>query len=288
MQLQYDQSLIDEFVKVLESEPPQGRQKEQVIQDFLEEHAELIPTSNRLGHQLHFDFVISKFALSPELTTDYVWLTKQSDRWHIVLVELESSDKEIFNGNMDTPHTSSHFNNAMNQVRSWKNFVCENKKEVLRRLMPLLQPVSMRENPVDFRYQLIIGRSSNKNATNGRKKYIVELEKESGIRIMTYDTIIDLYKNDRRYAKNIIRSSGGRFQFKHMHVLPKGIFSFLGPDVIELSKKDMENLRNAGYEIDAWSKGTLLFSSSDGKLTKETYVSRLPDKSLMKKVMMKD
>ena len=47
-----DRALIDSYLSMLDSPPPVGRQKEQVVQDFLESHTELIPTPNRLNHQV--------------------------------------------------------------------------------------------------------------------------------------------------------------------------------------------------------------------------------------------
>ena len=46
MYLEYDQPLVDEFRTLLDSKPPNGKQFEQLFQDFLEEHSELIPTQS--------------------------------------------------------------------------------------------------------------------------------------------------------------------------------------------------------------------------------------------------
>ncbi len=153
----FDAALVAAFKNVLNNPPPAGRQKEQVVQDYLEQHTELIPTPNRLNHHLHFQSVVSKFPLGTELTTDYLYITKSSDTWRITLVELESPDKSIFTADTRKTTTSAEFNAALNQVRSWKHFLADNKDEVLRRLEPLLRPVNMRCNPVEFHYQLIIG-----------------------------------------------------------------------------------------------------------------------------------
>jgi hypothetical protein len=96
MSLSVNENLITEFTQLLDSPPPSGRQKEQVVQDFLENHSVLIPTPNRLNHQLHFDVIVSKFPLSTELITDYVYLTKSSDTWRVTFVELEMPDKKIW------------------------------------------------------------------------------------------------------------------------------------------------------------------------------------------------
>jgi hypothetical protein len=276
--LPYDSLLVDEFKKVLDSAPPKGRQKEQVVQDFLEQHSELIPTPNLLNHHLHFESVISKFPLGTELTTDYVYITKSSDTWRITLVELEKPEKPIFTSDMHKATTSAQFNAALNQVRSWKYFLSENQAEVLRRLEPLLQPTSMRRNPTEFNYQLIIGRSADKNATLERKKAIRGLIDETGIEIMTFDQLLDRYQNDQRYQKLILRLTGMRYEFKHMHFLPSQILSYVGPDSLALSQEEIQQLNADGYEMDKWGNGELL--TYNWKYADSTWMAEIQDGSL--------
>ncbi len=273
MALYTDPNLITEFTQLLESPPPAGRQKEQVIQDFLENHPELIPTPNRLNHQLHFNVIVSKFPLATELTTDYVYLTKSSDTWRVTFVELEVPDKDIFTSNPTKAITTADFNAALNQVRSWKIFVDDNRGEVLRKLDPLFQPPGMRANPIEFNYQLIIGRSAGKNLSQARKKHIRLLIKESGIDIMTYDALLTWYKEDRKFKKNILRLAGDAFVFKIMHDEPEHIFAYIGPDKLHLTDAQKDRLRNVGYEIDKWAVGDFLVYNT--KYTASTGMKKL-------------
>ena len=59
----------------------------------------------------------------------------------------------------------------------------------------------MRRNPVEFNYQLIIGRSEEKNGSLERIKTLARLRKETGIDIMTYDTLLNHYRHSERYKK---------------------------------------------------------------------------------------
>jgi hypothetical protein len=148
--MELDESLLTEYLDVLDSQAPTGKQKEQIVQDFLENHTELIPTPNRLNHHLHFQSILSKFPLGTELTTDYVYLTKSSDAWIVTLVEIESPEKDIFTADAKRTTATAAFNAAMDQVRSWKQFIGKNKDEVIRRLNPIIQPAHMRSNPIEF------------------------------------------------------------------------------------------------------------------------------------------
>lgn len=277
--LPVDKRLIEDFRTVLDNPAPAGRQKEQVVQDFLEEHTELIPTPNRLNHHLHFETVVSKFPLGTELTTDYIYLTKSSDVWRITFVELESPDKTIFTKDTKKATTSAEFNAALNQVRSWKHFLEENKQEVLRRLEPLMRPIPMQRNPVEFHFQLIIGRSEDKNLTPERKRHFRGLIEETGIDLMTFDQVIGYYEQDQRYQKLVLRITGVQYAFKHMHFEPTQILSYVGPDRLSLSSQELDRLKADGYEMDKWCKGDLL--TYNRKLAGSTFKERVEKGTLL-------
>ena len=245
--------LIAAFERLLCEPAVPGRQKEQELQDFLERHTELIPTPNLLNHHLHFEAVVSKFPLGTELTTDYVYITKSSDTWRITLVELEAPDKHLFTSDLKKATPSSEFNAALNQVRRWKDFIDDNPGEVTRRLEPLLQP--QQQNPIEFHYLLIIGRSENKNASRERQKLFRRLSRESGIEVLTYDQLLSWYRNGERYTKLVLRLAGFQYAFKYMHLFPTQILAYVGPDRLAISANDRARLVAAGYEMDKWSQG---------------------------------
>lgn len=252
-----NQELIDKYLQMLESETPEGKKREQVIQDFFEQNTEIIPTPNRLNHQLHFKMIISKFPLSIDLITDYIYITKNSDTWRITLVELEVPEKNIFKSHANQVNTTADFNFALNQVRSWKNYLSENKKEFISRVLPLLQPPQMRTNTIEFHYQLIIGRSKEKNSEK-RNTYLRSLINESGIEIYSYDSVLSYYKSDLVFKKDIMRYRDGLFEYKYLNTKPAHVFSYLGSDVIKLTKDQKKLLKDDGYDIDKWEEGDLL------------------------------
>lgn len=69
----------------------------------------LIPTPHMLNHQLHYNFFISKLPLGQKYKTDFVYLTKSSDSWWIVLMELENQHKKMFKGNYKHAEFSKDF-----------------------------------------------------------------------------------------------------------------------------------------------------------------------------------
>jgi hypothetical protein len=180
-----------------------------------------------------------------------------------------AEEAKIFTSDVGKVVTTAEFNAALNQVRSWKVFVDDNKSEVLRKLEPLFQPLNMRKNPIEFNYQLILGRSADKNLSVSRKKHVRLLIQETGVEIMTYDSLITWYREDRKFKKNILRLSGDMYQFKHMHDEPENMLAYIGPDKLQLTSDQKDQLRNSGYEIDKWATGDLL--TYNHKYAQSTY-----------------
>lgn len=274
-----DPKLIESFKAVIDEAPPEGRQKEQVVQDFLEANTELIPTPNRLNHQLHFKSVISKFPLGTGLVTDYAYLTKSSDTWRITLVELESPEKDLYTRGTQKVHKTAQFTSAIDQVRSWKQYLETHRALVEESLNPLLKPTNMRKNPIEYQFQLVIGRSANKNLTEGRKRDFRALQQETGIFVMTYDQLVSWYEEDLVFKKNVLRLTGSAFAFKSMKAGPLNMLSFLGPGELVLSNEEISNLDSLGYDMKAWQRGELL--SFNGQWTREDFAKSVFDISLV-------
>lgn len=267
MELEFNEQLERDFISILESPPPSGKKKELIVHEFLENNPELIPTPNLLNHHLHFGVVISKFPLDTSLETDYVYLTKSSDTWIVTFVELETPEKKLFTNNKKQVDTSSELNRAIAQVRSWQVFLEDNKAEVLRRLEPIFHPFVMRQNPVEFNYQLIIGRSEEKNGSPERIKILARLRKETGIYIMTYDTLLNYYRHLERYKKDIISLSKNKMKFKYIHTDSTMLFSYISKDDFILTSEQKHHFISQGYEIDEWEQGKSL--AVNGKYTME-------------------
>lgn len=263
-----DQKLIDDFTLLIESPQKPGTKKEQEIQNFLESNAELIPTPHRLNHHLHLKAIISKFPLGNRFITDYVYITKSSDCWRIVFVELEIPDKHIFTGSTDKINTTSKFNEALNQVRSWQAYLVEHRQEVIKQLEPLMVPSQMRRNPVQFCYELVYGRSAEKN-TEDKNRYLQQLSEQSNVKFMTYDTIISYYQNDLVFKKDIMSFKQGKYHYKNLVTKPEHVFSYIGPGDLELTDEQKNILRTDGYEIDKWYSGEML--THNIKYTKSTF-----------------
>lgn len=255
----FDPQFLKDFRNLLTSPKTPGKQKEQEVQDHIERHTELFYPQFTTHQSVYMRRIISKFKISTQCTTDFTYVSADSDTVNIVFVEIESPLKTIFTARTDKAIFHADFNAAVQQVESWRIAVEENKSEILDRLTPVLPTPRQR---TEFKYALIYGRSSEKVYEN-RKKVFSDKKANSKIIINTYDNLIDAYRNRQTKLLNVLSQNGDGFRFKHMHLSPEFDLSYLLSDQLHLTKEQIERLRSEGYEIDAWLKGELL--SVNGK-----------------------
>ena len=253
--------MYDNFMKILTNAAPEGKKKELYVQDYLECHPELIPTPGLLNHHLHFESIISQFPLDSSLITDFAYLTKSTVQWRVFLVELESPDKKIFKASKNQISFRSEFNDALAQIRSWKVFIKENKQTVVNKLTPLLHPLTMRNNTLDFYYVLVYGRSDEYETSIKHKQTLSSLQEDESIYFLSYDSLIRAVENKNGYKKNILKLNKTIYSFKYLHLAPWNMFSMISPNDFTLSKKDQATLESWGYDINAWQKGESLWAN---------------------------
>lgn len=254
----YDKGLVEEFERILND----TSKNENDIQKYLENHTMLIPTPHMLNHQLHFNFFISKLPLGQKYKTDFVYLTKSSDSWWVVFMELENQHKKMFKGNHKHAEFSQDFYGAFQQIKDWKSYLTDNKGEFLKSIDRLRQP--LHENKVYFKYVLVIGRNKEKANSQQRRAALAQEEECFGdLRIITYDTLLSYYNKSRRLPlESIIISlyQGERFTIKKLPTreISTSAFAYLKPDDIYISPSDLEKFRANDYEIDKWLDGKQL------------------------------
>lgn len=249
----FEDNLIDEFKNLIDDKDL----NENDIQRFLEKNTELIPTPFILNHGVHFNCIISKLSIGGGHITDFAYLTKSSDMWNLVLVELEDSKKKIFLKNNENIKFSSEFNNAYDQVMEWKLYINANKEQVLKTINILKTPLN--KNIVKIKYVLIIGR--NKEKENDYRKTGMFAEKNSeDFRVMTYDSLISEYENKNNKTTKLILSQW-REGFEVKFVPKKiytSIFGNLSKSYLKIKDKHINELKNQDYQIDKWLEGKYL------------------------------
>lgn len=239
---------------------------ESTMQDFLERHAALIPTPFLLNHGLHFDAFISKLPIGSRFC-DLAYLTKSSDEWWVVLLELENPHKKLFKGDVDHAEFTADFTQALQQIKDWKTYISDYKNNVINTIQRLLQPLS--ENKVSFKYVLVMGSREETLVSKARRRALAE-ENRGGIKILTYETILSDYMRESKLvppADRLILTlhDSNRFKIKYIPIVNSEqddnisfntmIFSYLTPEDIKLTDKQIAILNAGGYDMDNWLKG---------------------------------
>lgn len=273
--VQFTPELKQSFLDMLDN-----HKTENDIQRFLEEHTEMIPLPFLENHGLNDNAIITKFKLGSEMTTDFAYLTKCSDYWNFVLVELEDSRKKLFTENKQRVLFSAEFNNAYDQITAWKAYVENNRERLIHQTEKIRIPLT--NNPVRFKYVLIIGRNEEKERSEHKRSMFAQKSTDD-TKVMTYDSIISYCEKAQGLYRKLILSPVGDQGFKIKSV-PESIettmFGWLSPEYIKVEQPQIDQLKQQEYDIDSWLKGERLAIAN--RYTSEAGWKKIKDGSLWK------
>lgn len=272
-----DLALIKEFTDLLDKQSS----TENDIQTFLENKSSLFPLPFLNGHHLHFSSIISKFKIGNEFITDFVYLTKCSDHWDIVFIEIEDPKKKLFTINKENINFSADFNHAYDQITSWKAYINENKERVLNQFEKIKLPLG--KNPTNFKYVLIIGRNNEKKG-HEKRTALFNQKNTLEIKVMTFDSIISSYEHNPYRSDRLILTPWKEQGFKIKIVpdnLSTSIFTYVTPEFLKIEDDNLERLKLQDFRIDSWLNGKPL--EFDQKYDRETFYSEILPKKFSKK-----
>jgi hypothetical protein len=168
-------------------------------------------------------------------------------------MELEASNKKIFTSSNKNIAFSAEFNNAYDQILSWKAYLHDHKEEFKKRFDLLMG--HMYKNPFSLKYALVIGRSSELDT---QEKIQMFAQKEADdIQILTYDTLIRNYKLNKRYARNLVAKVKNGYDLRDF-VTYTSAFAYLKPGNFFFDATVEAKLIAEGFDIPTWKQGTLL------------------------------
>lgn len=245
------------------------------LQEFLERYTAFIPTPFMLNHGVHFNCFISKLRIGPYVS-DLAYLTKSSDVWNIVLIELENPHKKLFKGKSNRAEFSADYYNALQQIKEWRAEVERNKEKVIEQLKYIRKPLEC--NDVFFKYVIIMGRNAEKS--EARKRLIAnECESFMGnLRIITYDTLLTDYEREWKNRQEYIVISLDERGNAKIKTLPNGrintpVFAYLSHEHLEIDQEKVNRLEEQDYEMESWINGELL--NYNEKCTKDGMAKKL-------------
>lgn len=274
-----------DLIKSFEMMLDDADKNENDIQLFLEENAELIPLPFLAGHQLHQSLVISKLPIGNGYISDFAYLTKCSDYWLLVLIEIEDPKKPIFLASSENIRFTSKFNNAYDQILDWKAYLEEdnNTDELKKRVRKLMGEGAIANIPFYVRYVLIYGRGKEKNSE--KRVRLFNQKNSNDIQVKTYDSLISEYKSKPELPKMILspwKENGFCIKKVPTKRIEMWLLGYLGTDFIKMEKDARARLIKQGYCIEKWEQGEYL--TEDGKMDKLTKYTNLPE-GLPKKLL---
>jgi hypothetical protein len=190
--------LRQEFIALLSQGHP-----EQVYQRYIELNTRLVPREFVQNHGIHFHLVLRKLSFGADYKSDFAYLSKSSDDWNCVLVEIERPDAKFFKGGTNEFHPA--FNKALDQITSWKAWFSEeaNKSHFANSTVGLIR-VPLEYNPIHPKFILVYGRRTEYEKNRTRRRLIAAKE-DDNFKILTFDSLVedlqfkhDLYVGVRR------------------------------------------------------------------------------------------
>lgn len=252
---------------------------ENEVQRYLENNSNLLPVNNwLLGHQVHCSLIISKFKFGNKYVSDFAYLTKCSDEWYVVFVEIENPKKAIFT---EKDHFTSEFNHAYEQVQDWERYLKDNNNriKVLNSLKHIRHPLIMRDNNVSFKYLLIYGRKADRDKTTERTDKFLQ-KKTNDIKVCTFDSIKSVKREFPRY---MVVSPKGDDKFT-VKIVPddfdrndQGLFGWYTPENIIIEGKCLQQFIDLGYDMNSWLNGQFLTINHKYVDKGDDYFSRIID-----------
>jgi hypothetical protein len=237
--------LRSEFIKLLDEE-----RTEQFYQKYIEQNTRLVPHEFVQNHGIHFELVLRKLSFGADYKSDFVYLSKSSDDWNCVLIEIEKPGSRFFKDGSNELHPD--FSKALQQISSWRAWFSSshNKTSFADNTIGLIR-TPLRRNPIHPKYVLVHGRRPEYGRNAIRRQLIAAQERED-FKILTYDSLAenlqskhDLYLGVRHNEYIDIVSDVFRGE---------SIFCWMEPDQIQIGTR----LKASALEFrDQWCHVTL-------------------------------
>ncbi len=200
---------------------------EQTYQKYLEDNPEFIPREFIQNHGLHLSTVFRKFPLSSEYIPDFLYVSKSSDDWNVVFIEIEKPSSKYFLNNTTNFHND--FTKAIEQMNDWRAWISipanlESLKQ--NSLIHFLVPSVMQRNPLNIKYLLVHGRRKEYEGNEIRKNKIRSMERDD-FKIISFDNLaVNIEKHEKLY---IAKKTKTHIDILSDEYVDDGIFVWMSP-----------------------------------------------------------
>lgn len=177
--------LRERFLRLLDEQ-----KGEQVYQAFMERHTRLIPREFVQNHGLHFDLVLRKLKFGADYISDFFYMSKSSDDWNLVFVEIEKPQSRYFKDGSNEFHPD--FLKGLQQIGLWRAWLTDpaNLAGFLKQLQPIRLPLTMTRNPSHPKFVLVHGRRAEYHGNDVRRS-LVQAQERPDFKIMSFDSLVE-------------------------------------------------------------------------------------------------
>jgi Domain of unknown function (DUF4263) len=225
-----------EFFRLLNENP-----KEQVYQQFLEQHTRFVPREFVQNHGIGQALVLRKLPFGADYKTDFFFFSKSSDDWNAVFIELEKPYSRFFKGNTNEFHPD--FSNALQQINQWKAWFLsdQNRGSFLSMVSAIQVPSHMARNPTYNKYVLVFGRRSE-YANNEDRRRLVRASETDDFKIITFDSLAEGLSE--KYEVSIGARHNQFIDILTDEIHDPGLYSWIEPTQLRVSKALHDKLAN--------------------------------------------
>lgn len=235
---------------ILESDLP-----EQEYQACLEHEPRLIPREFVQNHGIHFQLLLRKLRLGGDFATDFCYLSKSSDDWNIVLVEIEKPRSRFFSG--DRFH--GDFRVALEQVNTWRSWFSEraNLSYLADSVLGLVRR-PLAKNPCHIKYVLVMGRRQEYAASDYLRRRVAAEERDD-FKILTYDSLLEDQDSKRELYVGTLRAGG--LDILSSRYVDDSLFAYVPPEQLRITpslRKDVLANRHRWRTVSPQSLSTYI------------------------------
>ena len=177
------QKLREEYFALLEKNA-----KEQVYQKFIENHTQLVPREFVQNHGVACQIVLRKLPFGADYKSDFFFLSKSSDDWNAVFIEIEKPSSLFFKDGTNEFHRD--FVHALQQIGQWRAWLDDNQAALLNMVNTLRVPETMRRNKTYNKFVLVYGRRAE-YGTNDIRRGLIRAQERPDFKIMTFDSLAE-------------------------------------------------------------------------------------------------
>lgn len=213
---------------------------EQVYQNFIEANTRLVPRDFVQNHGVHLNLVLRKLAFGADFKSDFFFLSKSSDDWNAVFIEIEKPTSHFFKDGGHEYHPD--FVHALQQISSWRAWLSieGNQQALVNQLSTIRVPLTMQRNPTYPKFVLVFGRRAE-YADSELRRSRIRAEERDDFKIITFDSLAEGLAGKRDLWLGVRRAEFTDLQ--NEEIVDDSLFTWADPHMLTVSEGLYEKLK---------------------------------------------